>query len=189
MRWSTYLGGSAEDRPNGVDVDPQGNVYLAGRTYSNDFPLDNALYSTNPTRNAAYVTSYSSTGLMRYSTYVGGQNGSSWFGGVSVGADGSAWVGGATSSSSLPVVGGAAYIRKRGEYAYIADIAPNDAAVTYATYLGGSATDSVSGLVLGSAGLWAFGRTSSTNFPTVNPTQVATAGGFDAWVALLSPAP
>jgi hypothetical protein len=47
----------------------------------------------------------------------------------------------------------------------------------------------VSGLVLGSAGLWAFGRTSSTNFPTVNPTQVATAGGFDAWVARWSPAP
>jgi hypothetical protein len=188
MRWSTYLGGSAEDRPNGVDVDPQGNVYVAGRTYSSNFPLLHALYTTNPVGNAAYITSYTSAGAMRYSTYIGGQNGAAWFGGISVGVDGAAWVGGGTSSSSLPVVGGAPYVHKHGEFAYIAEIAPNDAAVTYATYLGGSATDSVSGLVLSASGLWAFGRTSSTNFPVVNPTQAANAGGFDAWVGLMSPA-
>lgn len=189
MRWSTYLGGNALDRPNGVDVDPQGNVYVAGRTYSANFPLAHALYSTNPVGNAAYVTSYTSTGVIRYSTYVGGQSGASWFGGITVGADGSAWVGGGSGSSSLPVVGGAAYVRKRGGYAYVAEIAPGDTAVTYATYLGGSATEGVSGLILGSSGLWVFGRTSSTNFPVVHPSQAANAGGFDAWIALMSSPP
>jgi hypothetical protein len=186
MRWSTYLGGSGLDRPNGVDVDPQGNVYVAGRTYSTNFPLLNALYTTNPVGNAAYVTSYTSSGVMRYSTYVGGQSGASWFGGITVGADGSAWVGGGSGSSSLPVVGGAAYVRKNGEYAYVAEIAPGDTSVTYSTYLGGSATEGVSGLILGSSGLWVFGRTSSTNFPVVHPSQAANAGGFDAWIALMS---
>jgi hypothetical protein len=189
MRWSTYLGGNAEDRPNGVDVDPAGNVYVAGRTWSTNFPLRNALYSTNPAGNAAYVTSYTSAGVLRYSTYIGGQNGSSWFGGISVGADGSAWAGGGTSSASLPVVGGAAYASKHGEYAYIAEIAPGDTAVSYATYLGGSGSDGVSGLILGSSGLWVFGRTSSTNFPTVKPVQSSNAGGYDAWIALMSSPP
>jgi hypothetical protein len=189
MRWSTYLGGSGLDRPNGVDVDPQGNVYVAGRTYSTNFPLLNALYTTNPVGNAAYVTSYTPNGAMRYSTYVGGQSGASWFGGITVAADGSAWAGGGSGSSSLPVVGGAAYVPKHGAYAYVAEIAPGDTAISYATYLGGSATEGVSGLILGSSGLWVFGRTTSTNFPVVHPSQATNAGGFDAWIALMSSPP
>jgi hypothetical protein len=183
--WSTYLGGSGEDRPNGLDVDPSGNVYVAGRTYSPNFPLLHPLEQTNSNDNAAYVTSYTSAGVMRYSTYIGG-DGSDWFGGVTVAADGTAWVVGGTSSSDLPVVGGAAYAAKHGEYAYIAAIEPGGSGVSYATYLGGGGTDGASGAILVPNGIWVIGQTTSANFPTVQPAQATNAGSYDAWVAFLA---
>jgi Beta-propeller repeat len=182
--WSTYLGGSGEDRPNGLDIDAAGNVYVAGRTYSANFPLLNPLQQTNADDNAAYVTSYTSTGVMRYSTYFGGGK-SEWFGGVSVAADGTAWVVGGTSSPDLPVVGGAPYVSKTGQYAYIAALAPDGSAVTYSSYLGGSRTDGASGAILVPGGLWMIGQTTSLDFPTIQPTQTTNAGAHDAWVALL----
>jgi hypothetical protein len=182
--WSTYLGGSAEDRPNGLDIDAAGNVYVTGRTYSANFPLLNAMEQTNIDSNAAYVASYTSAGIMRYSTYFGGGR-SDWFGGVSVAADGTAWVVGGTNSSDLPVVGGAPYVPKTGEYAYIAALAPDGSAVTYSSYLGGSRTDGASGAILVPGGLWVLGQTTSRDFPIVQPTQATNAGAHDAWVALL----
>lgn len=41
--WSTWLGGSAQDEAFGVVADRRGNIYLAGRTSSADFPAANAL--------------------------------------------------------------------------------------------------------------------------------------------------
>ena len=45
--YSTYLGGSQEDRGNSIVVDAQGNVYLTGLTYSNNFPTKHPLQPTN----------------------------------------------------------------------------------------------------------------------------------------------
>jgi hypothetical protein len=36
---STYLGGSGDDRAEGIDVDPAGNAWVTGMTRSADFPL------------------------------------------------------------------------------------------------------------------------------------------------------
>jgi hypothetical protein len=36
--FSTYLGGSAEDRVNDVQMDAQGNIWVSGATASTDFP-------------------------------------------------------------------------------------------------------------------------------------------------------
>ena len=41
MGYSTYLGGTANDRTYGLAVDPNRNVILTGLTFSNDFPLKN----------------------------------------------------------------------------------------------------------------------------------------------------
>jgi hypothetical protein len=44
VRYSTYLGGSSEDRSLGIAVDGSGNAYATGWTTSIDFPKPNALY-------------------------------------------------------------------------------------------------------------------------------------------------
>ena len=37
--WATYLGGTSDEIATAIAVDPQGNVVVAGRTFSADFPL------------------------------------------------------------------------------------------------------------------------------------------------------
>src|SRR5579871_3270761 len=46
LSFSTFYGGSGNDVGNGVAVDVAGNVYLAGQTYSSDFPIVGGVQST-----------------------------------------------------------------------------------------------------------------------------------------------
>jgi uncharacterized protein (TIGR03437 family) len=41
LKYSTYLGGSQDDGGLAIALDPQGNVILAGETWSGDFPITN----------------------------------------------------------------------------------------------------------------------------------------------------
>jgi hypothetical protein len=41
LKYSTYLGGSSDDGGLAAAVDPQGNVIVAGQTWSGDFPITN----------------------------------------------------------------------------------------------------------------------------------------------------
>ena len=42
LRFSTYLGGTLDDAVNAVGIDAAGNVYIAGETYSSNFPVKDA---------------------------------------------------------------------------------------------------------------------------------------------------
>jgi hypothetical protein len=46
LKYSTYVGGSGDDDPQGFALDQQGSVYIYGCTNSTDFPLINALDSS-----------------------------------------------------------------------------------------------------------------------------------------------
>ena len=47
--FSTYWGGSNEEGAEALALDPANNIYVAGYTFSNDFPVTNA-YQTGPAR-------------------------------------------------------------------------------------------------------------------------------------------
>jgi hypothetical protein len=75
LRYSTYLGGMANDVGYGIAVDSSGYVYVAGYTGSNNFPIRKQ-YQTNQPNRDAFVTkldpSQSGDSSLIYSTYFGG---------------------------------------------------------------------------------------------------------------------
>ncbi|MCE5222633.1 SBBP repeat-containing protein [bacterium] len=92
--WSTYLGGSEEDRINDCAIDSQQNIYVVGTTFSLDFPIKDALKHENKGEankkiqspgldmnwekkeifGEAFLAKFSSTGNLIWSTYFGGSN-------------------------------------------------------------------------------------------------------------------
>ncbi len=73
LMYSTFLGGTGDDFVERIMVDEVGIAYIAGYTYSPDFPLVNPLYGT---LNGTYDVSLSSLTpngqLLTFSTYLGG---------------------------------------------------------------------------------------------------------------------
>jgi hypothetical protein len=79
--FSTYLGGSLDDSANAIAVDAKGSAYVAGETYSANFPVKNAFQPTkagyllaNSSVGSAFVTKLAPTGdALVYSSFLGGE--------------------------------------------------------------------------------------------------------------------
>jgi hypothetical protein len=190
MTWSTYYGGSGLDRTNGVDVDPAGNVYMAGRTTSTDLPTRLAYQASLRGADDGFLASVNgTTGSLRYSTYLGG-TGADWFGGVVADDSGRAYVVGGATTKGLPTPGGSQTMNAGGMDAYLALFASDGRSIVYGTYLGGTWTDGIGSAELSPDGsLWLAGHTRSMSFPTASPSQPQLAGGWDAFVAAIGPVP
>jgi hypothetical protein len=79
--YSTYLGGSLRDSGHAIALDSQGNAYVAGDTYSANFPVFRAFQpnkaftgSGHQGLNQAFITKFNPSGsALIYSSYLGGQ--------------------------------------------------------------------------------------------------------------------
>jgi hypothetical protein len=97
IQWLTFLGGSLSDTATAFVVG-SGWVYVAGYTYSPDYPEAFHVYGGHP---HGFVTALSQTdGSVFYSTPVGGDQ-SDFVNSLAVDAQGRAYVAGSTSSSFL----------------------------------------------------------------------------------------
>ena len=109
LAFSTYLGGSASDRADGIAVDSAGNAYITGDTTSTNFPVTPGAFDTVKTTpdTDAFVTKMNSTGTaLIYSTYFGGDNRDST-NDIALDGAGNAYVTGLTDSGNLPTTPGA----------------------------------------------------------------------------------
>jgi hypothetical protein len=104
LAYSTYLGGSGIDSGNGIAVAPDGSAFIAGGTFSNDFPTEHELqsYAGNGDAFVAKISPDGSTLL--YSTYLGGKN-YDVANAIAVDAAGEAFVTGTTDSPDFPAAG------------------------------------------------------------------------------------
>jgi Bacterial Ig-like domain (group 3)/Beta-propeller repeat len=187
--YSTYLGGSGDDRGFGIAVDSVGNVYVTGLTYSTDFPTMNPLQPTNGGSGDAFVAKINPSGsALVYSTYLGGNQLEE---GSGIGADsaGNAYVTGYTASTNFPTQSPLQPTHGGGySDAFVSEINPTGSAFIYSTYLGGSGDDGGFGIAVDSSGnAYVTGNTSSADFPTMNPLQAALDGGVDVFVTKLNP--
>ena len=103
LRYSTYLGGSANDRGRGVAVDPDGNAYVAGGTASREFPTASAAAAATPgALDDAFVVKLSPKGSrLVYSTRLGG-DGLDFARAIAIDADRDTYVTGRTESTDFP---------------------------------------------------------------------------------------
>jgi uncharacterized protein (TIGR03437 family) len=201
VAYSTLLGGGSTDAGHGIAVDSLGNAYVAGTTSSANFPTTANAYRTiapgspefdGVTRAVfmgadAFVAKLNSTGTaLVYSTYFGGSSDEA-ASGIALDASGNVHITGATLSANFPVStdaqqktfkgAGSDSYRATGD-AFIAKLNASGSAVTYATYLGGSADDGGTAIALDSCGnMYASGGSASNDFPTTTGTLKATYTG------------
>ena len=112
---ATYIGGRDLEYPSAAAVAPDGDLVIAGRTQSFDFPAVRALQTrlggARPYIADAFITRLDAGGRwLEYSTWLGGTEGDGARG-VSVDASGNAYVVGDTSSPDVPVTAGTAGAR------------------------------------------------------------------------------
>jgi hypothetical protein len=186
--YSTYLGGGGDDAANGIAVDATGNVYLTGFTTSTNFPTKNPLQGSNGGGQDAFVAKLNASGTaLVYSTYLGG-GGTDSGNAIAVDGAGNVYVAGSTSSTDFPTKNPLQGSNGGGQDAFVAKLNASGTALVYSTYLGGSGTDSATGIAIDSSGnAYVSGTTASTDFPTVSALQGTLAGGkTDAFVAKLN---
>lgn len=189
--YATFFGGRSRDSARAIAVDAAGNAYIAGFTYSTDFPTTTGAYRTSAAgQEDAFVAKLNATGTaLVYSTILGGA-GSDFATGIAVDAGGSAYVSGYTSSTAFPVTAGAVQKTFKGGYqdAFAAKLNATGTGLVYATYIGGSGNDVANGIAVDSSGFaHLVGYTDSTDFPVRNALRAAAAGQGDAFVVKVNP--
>lgn len=100
---STYWGGRSDDGAGGVAVDMEDRIYIAGWTYSTDFPLVSPMQDTLQPGRDLFVTRFDlDVGRAEYSTFLGGA-GYEEFGGFAVDALGRAYLSGYANGPDFAV--------------------------------------------------------------------------------------
>ncbi|MCC6343958.1 MAG: SBBP repeat-containing protein [Bryobacterales bacterium] len=190
--YSTYLGGSGQEVVNQIRVDGSGNAYIAGTTYSPDFPVTKGAFQTvmkGPLGAFVAELNASGNGLV-YATYLSGSTGSVGRG-LAVDAQGSAFVVGITDSPDFPVKGtDFGSLRNGGTDGFVTKIAPGGAGLVYSGYVGGAGTDGLNGIAVNSFGeATLVGWTTSTDLPTTveGSRWPVLSGGLDGLMVKLSP--
>ncbi|HKW27288.1 MAG TPA: SBBP repeat-containing protein, partial [Terriglobales bacterium] len=186
---STPFSGSAMTDGGGIVVDPSGNAYITGGTNYTDMPVVNAYQSSLRGAENAFVAKLNPNGTLPalFLTYLGG-NGTDIGTAIAADSGGNAYVTGSTTSTNFPTVtatGGALYQGTFGGTtdAFVTKIASAGTSLIWSTYIGQSAGTSGLGIAVdANQNSFVTGSTSGT-VTTVKPTQAASGGGTDAFVA------
>ncbi|MGH9470823.1 MAG: SBBP repeat-containing protein [Terriglobia bacterium] len=193
--YSTFLGGSAADSGQAIAVDGSGAAYVAGFTFSGNFPTKNPVQGSYAGAGDAFLAKISPGGsALAYSTYLGGTGEERGLG-VAVDSAGEAYITGSTQSSDFPATPGAYKMTAAGGAdVFLAKLNASGSALVYATLLGGSQNEQGNGVAVDSSGnAYVTGSTSSSDFPVQNPSQAAIGEGAcastcsNAFVSVLNP--
>ena len=192
LAYAGYIGGTADDRGQGIAVDAAGNAYVTGLTDSPEasFPVTVGPDLTfNGGFRDVFVAKVNADGAaLAYAGYIGGTE-SDRGQGIAVDAAGNAYVTGFTDSpeASFPVTVGPDLTFSGADDAFVAKVNADGTALAYAGYIGGTAFDQGQGIAVDAAGnAYVIGLTDSpeASFPvTVGPDLTFNGGFRDAFVA------
>ncbi len=103
LQWSTFFGGSTNERAHAVCSDNSGNVFITGYSSGSGLPVLNAFQPAYAGGfEDAFVASYDAAGNLVWATYLGGSDREQ---GNSIRCDltGAIWVQGMTQSANFPL--------------------------------------------------------------------------------------
>ncbi|MGH9403649.1 MAG: SBBP repeat-containing protein, partial [Terriglobia bacterium] len=198
--YSTYLGGTGEDRGLGIAVDGTGDAFVAGSTQSPLFPTTQGAHQTQPGGGTdAFVAELNPAGSqLLYSTLLGG-SGNDQANGIALDSADNAYVVGSTSSPNFPTLNPSQSTLGEGacastcSNAFVSVLNPAGSALVYSTYLGGNGPDYGQAVVADSSGnAYVAGTTASSTFPATGGVFQGTYAGSGAsgngFIAKVSPA-
>jgi len=174
LTFSTYFGGSGDERATSVAVDGSFNIYLTGSTTSPNLPTTAGLFQTTLASGAtqnAYIAKItpalgSEAAFVDYVTYLGG-NGTDSPVGISVDSRGDPFVAGTTSSSNFPTTITNAYQSTpevAGTHVFVTELLFDATTLQYSSYLSGNGTDTASGMTIDASGnMYVTGTTTSSD--------------------------
>ncbi len=177
------------DRAFNIAVDATSSAFVTGMTGSSNFPVMNAYQSFYGGQIDAFVTQYSSTGQMLYSTYLGGTNsevGTS----IALKSQGDFYLAGLTLSNDFPLVDPFQSVFGGFEDPFITKFLAGGQSLGYSTYFGGSDGREewgATGIGVDLAGnVYVAGMTEATDFPIANAYQSTNHGSYDGFITRLS---
>lgn len=199
LTYGTFLGGAGEDRGYDLELDNEGNAYLAGVTASSNFPASPDAYDTTyaggppacdglpcPDAFAARLSADGQT--LDYATFLGNTE---WeqANGIAVDATGNVYLTGEVNSGSFPTTADAFDgTLTGGRDAFFTVFNSTLDALVYSTFLGGSGYDVALSVWLGNnGGIFIGGTTISSDFPTTAGAYDPTINGdYDGFAVLFS---
>ncbi|ADL57708.1 SBBP repeat-containing protein [Methanothermobacter marburgensis] len=186
VTYLSYLGGSWDDYCQGLALDNNGNIYIAGYTYSDDFPVTfDAVSQYKRGTNDIFISRFTPQMSFDYSTYLGGSGQDMCHAITSYG--GLIYIAGKTNSTDFPVTPVTAYQRTKKGLSDGFVVAFDGEDVTYSTYFGGSGDDAIYGITADKYGnLYLTGTTSSSDFPLTEGAFDRSLNGVDAFITKFS---
>ena len=178
--YATFFGGAESEEGNCIGIDAAGNAYVAGQTFSRDFPLRNPWRSHFGGHEEAYFARLDPQGMLVFASYFGGSSADE-VDDLVVDAAGNFYLAGEIYSDDLVLVNPwqSQTFGVDDEDAFLA-IFNAYGTLIYSTYFGANQRDQIFRLALGNDGMvYAAGMTSSPSFPVVNPAQRVYGGGWD----------
>jgi uncharacterized protein (TIGR03437 family) len=182
LDYSSFLGGHGDDVCEGLALDPNGNLYLAGNTYArssgpsaNDFPTSPGGFQRSSPGGGqdCFVSKFDDSGRrLTYSTYLGGSSVDGCFG-LAVDRFGNAYLSGMTTSPNFPLtqssLGGTIPSPPVLQFSssFVTRLNSDGTDLSYSALLGGLKGDSeVDGLALDLLGrVYLTGYTKASDFP------------------------
>ena len=189
-----YLGGSYNDSGAGIAVDSDGNAYVCGYTFSDNFPVNIGPYispNSNVTqRSDAFITKINASGTyLTYSGYLGGTS-DDLATSVVVDSSGRAYICGITDSSDFPTKTGPDLTYNGLKDAFVTRVAASGASLDWCGFIGGTQDDFGAWVAIDSSGnAYVTGYTASTPghlFPVKTGPDLTHNGGIDAFVAKIN---
>lgn len=145
LEWATYYGGSETELITAIDTDESGNIYAVGYTPgSSNIASGGAYQGTVAGGNDFFIAKFNSAGVRQWGTYYGGANAEQAY--AIVVRNGQVYIGGETRSEGMATAGAhqttANLVNDDPEIPFLARFDANTGARMWATYYGGTSTNS-----------------------------------------------